>query len=372
MKTLLCLLALGACVQLTYATPPSSVEVRSFGRTPDGQSVELYFLTNAHGLRASVATYGATVINLIVPDRHGRMADVALGFDTLEPYFTQSPYFGATIGRYGNRIGRGGFSLDGKAYHLAINNPPSSLHGGRIGFDKKVWRAAVVSTDQPAVRFSLVSPDGEEGYPGTLHVEVTYTLTNADELRIEYGATTDKPTVVNLTHHTYFNLGGEGSGSAMGEELQIDADRYTPFDADQLPTGDIRPVDGSVVDFRKPVPIGTKLPVQEPGANPLRFNENFVLNGDGAAGPRHAAELYDPGSGRAMEVLTTEPGLQFYTGNYLDDLEGKGGKIYGPLSAVCLETQHFPDSPNQPNFPSTRLEPGATYRSMTLYRFFVR
>jgi aldose 1-epimerase len=334
----------------------AKVEKSSYGTTKEGAVVDLYTLTNRHGVVAKVITYGALLTELRVPDKQGKLADVVLGFRDLAKYEGEHPYFGATIGRVGNRIAKGRFTLNGKTYTLATNNGVNHLHGGVRGFDKRVWKADMVQVpDGAAVRFSYVSPDGEEGYPGTLTASVTYTLNDRNELRLDYIATTDKATPVNLTHHSYFNLAGEGS-------------RYTPVDAGLIPTGQIAPVAGTVMDFRKPTAIGARI-AKVPGAAPGGYDHNYALdNQTGTLAP--AAVVYDPSSGRVMEVLTTEPGIQFYTGNFLDGtLVGKAGVAYKQHFGVCLETQHYPDSVNHANFPSTILEPGKTYRTTTTYRF---
>jgi len=317
-----------------------------------------------------LTNYGATVTAIRVPDRNGKVADVALGYDSLEGYVNalDRPYFGAIVGRYGNRIAKGRFHLDGKTYTLAKNNGENHLHGGNMGFDKVIWNAKVLSPR--SIRFSLLSKDGEEGYPGNLSVRVTYTLENDNALRIDYTATTDKATPVNLTNHTYFNLAGEGSPTILNHELMIAADAFTPVDKGLIPTGEIRNVTGTPFDFRKPKPIGRDIGKSDRQlAYGLGYDHNWVLNerpGENAL----AATLYEPQSGRVLEVFTDEPGLQFYCGNFLDGrLRGKSGKPYLHRSALCLETQHFPDSPNHPAFPSTILRPGQTYKTTTVYRF---
>lgn len=326
------------------------VERARFGETADGVPVELYTLTTRGfgSMQARVMTYGATLTQLVVPDRQGNLANVVLGFDSLKPYLGPHPYFGATIGRCANRIARGRFTLDGVACQLAINDPPNHLHGGVLGFDRVVWNAA--ATDA-GVRFSYQSPDGEEGYPGNLSVSVTYALTDRNELVLSYVATTDKATPVNLTHHSYFNLAGAGEGTVLDHELQLLADHFTPVDDTQIPTGEIRAVAGGPMDFRDPVAVGAHIRDLAGG-----YDHNYVLNSkDGSLGL--AAVLREPRTGRRMEVLTTEPGIQLYTANAL----GHAG--------LCLETQHFPDAVNQPDFPSTILEAGQTYRQETIYRF---
>jgi aldose 1-epimerase len=357
------------------AGPPAkaraSVTRAPFGRTPDGRAVDVVVLTNARGLEMRAITYGGAIVSLRVPDREGRLGDVVLGHDRLEGYLTASPYFGCIVGRYANRIARGLFTLDGHAYRLATNDGPNHLHGGNRGFDKVVWQAETFEgPDGAGVVFSYASPDGEEGYPGRLAARVTYTLTDRDELAFEYSATTDKPTPVNLSQHSYFNLAGEGKGDVLGHLLTIHADRYTPVDATLIPTGALAPVEGTPFDFRKPTAIGARIG-DEHGqlVHGGGYDHNFVLNRQGR-GLAPAARLAEPTTGRVMEVLTTEPGLQFYSGNFLDgSIRGKSGRAYGHRSGLCLETQHFPDSPNQPWFPSTILRPGGEYRSKTVLAF---
>ncbi|MCX6553162.1 MAG: galactose mutarotase, partial [Acidobacteria bacterium] len=322
-----------------------------------------------NGMVAKVITYGALLTELIVPDRAGAMADVVLGFKTLDKYEGEHPYFGATVGRVGNRIAKGKFKLAGQEYTLATNNGPNHLHGGVKGFDKRVWRAQTVpATDGVAVKFTYVSPDREEGYPGTLTASVTYTLTNRNELRLDYVATSDKPTLVNLTHHSYFNLAGEGHGDILGHELMIMADRFTPVDDTLIPTGEIATVRGTVMDFNRFTSIGARID-QVPGAAPGGYDHNYVLSHGGGV-LAMSATVREPGSGRVMDVLTTEPAVQFYTGNFLDgSLSGKAGVAYQKHYGFCLETQHFPDAINHPNFPSIVLQPDRTYKSTTVYRF---
>jgi aldose 1-epimerase len=350
---------------------PDSVTAKPFGKTAGGKNVQLYTLTNGSGMQVAIATYGGTVIKLLAPDRAGRLGDVALGFGAIEPYFTKSPYFGALIGRYGNRIAKGRFTLDGKTYQLAKNNGPNTLHGGLKGFDKQLWTAEVLSLNPPAVRFSRLSPDGEEHFPGDLKVSVTYTLTDRDELRIQYAAQTDRATVINLTNHTYFNLAGAGNGSILGHQIRIHASRFTPVDSTLIPTGEIKEVAGTPMDLRKWTTIGAN--IQAVGGKPVGYDHNYVLDRCPVVRPCLAAEVWDPASGRLMKVYTDQPGVQFYTGNFLDGtLKGKGGKVYHQHDAFCLETQHFPDSPNEPKFPSTVLRPGAIFRSTTVYKFSVK
>jgi aldose 1-epimerase len=318
-------------------------------------------------MEVGITNYGAIVTSIRVPDRSGAFADVVLGFDSLEGYLGKHPYFGAVVGRYGNRIAKGRFSLNGVEYTLARNNGENALHGGLKGFDKQVWTGREVPG---GVELQYVSKDGEEGYPGTLTATVKYTLTPENELKIEYLAVTDKPTVVNLTSHSYFNLAGEGQGDILGHQVTIHADRFTPVDAGLIPTGELRPVEGTPFDFRKPAAIGARIDqADEQLKRGGGYDHNFVLNSGGGA-PAMAVRVVEPISGRVMEVLTDQPGVQFYTGNFLDGtIKGKGGKVYRRRYGFCLETQHFPDSPNQPAFPSVVLQPGEPMRSTTIYRF---
>jgi aldose 1-epimerase len=340
----------------------------AFGKTADGTPVDLFVLTNKHGVKAKIITYGTIVTELQVPDKAGKLTDVVLGFDDLESYLKPHPFFGATAGRYANRIAKGKFTLEGKEYKLATNNGPNHLHGGVKGFDKVVWKAeSNEAKDGPSVRMTYRSPDGEEGYPGNLDASVTYTLTDANELRVDFAATTDKPTPVNLAHHGYFNLSGHSAGDILGHEIMINADRYTPVDDGLIPTGKIEPVKGTPLDFTTMTPIGKR--IGELKNDPQGYDHNFVLNrkGDGLV---LAAKVRDPKSGRILEVLTTEPGVQFYTGNFLDGSnKGKGGVVYRKHAGFCLEAQHFPDSPNHPEFPSTILKPGEKYSQTTIYKF---
>jgi aldose 1-epimerase len=349
--------------------PKAGVAKSDFGKTEDGTAVELYTLTNNRGSVAKITTYGGIVTHLVVPDRNGKPGDVVLGFDTLEPYLKGHPYFGAITGRVANRVAKGKFTLDGKAYTLATNNGPNSLHGGVKGFDKRVWKAtAKRSNVGPALALTYRSPDGEEGYPGNLDVTVTYTLTHGDVLRIEYSAKTDKATPVNLTNHSYFNLAG--GGAITGHELTLAAKNYTPVDDTLIPTGQIAPVAGTPLDFTTPTLIGSR--ISQVGGDPKGYDHNYVL--DGKAGTlRFGARAYEPISGRVLEMYTTEPGVQLYTGNFLDGtLTGKGGTVYKQHTGFCLEAQHYPDSPNQPKFPSVILKPGDTYKQTTEYRFSVK
>jgi len=354
------------------AGAPPAVSRASFGTMPDQTPVEVFTLTNAHGLEVRAITYGGIITSIRTPDRAGRLDDIVLGFDRLDDYRERSPYFGAIIGRYGNRIARGRFTLGGHAYTLATNDGPNHLHGGLKGFDKAVWHAEPFEKGGDAgVVFTHVSPAGDEGYPGRLNVRVTYTLTAHDELVIDYEATTDRPTPVNLTNHSYFNLAG-GGRDVLGHELAIDADRFTPIDATLIPTGELAPVAGTPFDFRTPMAIGAR--IDQPNdqlANGKGYDHNWVLNRTGA-GLQHAARVVEPTTGRTLDVATTEPGIQFYSGNFLDGtLKGTNGHVYGRRFGFCLETQHFPDSPNHANFPSTILRPGQTYRSKTVFTFGV-
>lgn len=375
LKLILVMCSLACCASAASDAPTR----KSFGRLPDGRETHLYTLRGEKGFQVEIADYGGTVVRLLAPDRNGKLADVVLGFSSVEPYPTQSPYFGALIGRVGNRIAHGKFTLDGKTYSLAKNNSPGdigcSLHGGLVGFDKVIWQAEETKVDgRPALRLRYTSRDGEEGFPGELKTEVVYSLTADNGLRIDYWATTDKPTPVNLTNHTYFNLRGEGQGTILDHELTIHASHYTPVDAGLIPTGEIAPVAGTPFDFTSPHQIGKRIKQRDPQlAFGNGYDHNFVLDATTGGDLVSAATVYEPKSGRVLEVLTTEPGLQFYCGNFLDGkLTGKAGKPYAFRDAFCLETQHFPDSVNQPAFPPTILRPGKTYRSSTVYRFSTR
>jgi len=342
-----------------------------FGTTKDGTAVERYVLTNAHGMEVDIITWGAIVQRIVVPDRKGTPADVVLGFDTIAGYLGEHPYFGAIVGRYGNRIANATFTLGGRKYTLAANNGPNSLHGGLKGFDKHVWKARpLTSPAGPAVELTYVSPADEEGYPATLTAKVTYTVTEANELRIDYNLSSDAETVANVTNHSYFNLAGQGTGDVLAHVVRIQADRFTPVNATLIPTGELRPVQGTPFDFRAPTAIGTRIDAKdEQIAYGKGYDHNWVL--DGHMGTlRPAVQVTEPTSGRVLEVSTTEPGVQFYTGNFLDGtITGKGGAVYRNRFGLCLETQHFPDSPNQPSFPSTVIVPGHPYTSTTVYRF---
>ncbi len=339
--------------------------------TVDAKDVDLYVLTNANGMVAKVMNYGATLTELDTPDRNGKFDDVVLGFENLGGYLQKEPYFGAVVGRVGNRIAKGRFTLNGTTYQLATNDGPNHLHGGIKGFDKVVWDARVVSDGKnPAVEFAYRSRDGEEGYPGNCTVKVTYALSDSNELSLSYVVTTDMDTPVNVTNHSYFNLAGAENGGVLDHVLQISADRYTPVDATLIPTGELRAVAGTPMDFRQPTRIGER--IAQAGGNPVGYDHNYVLNSGG--GPlAQAATVFEPKSGRVMDVLTTEPGVQFYSGNFLDGtLTGKKGVIYRQYAALALETQHFPDSVNQPGFPSYVLKAGQTYTSQTVLRFSAR
>jgi aldose 1-epimerase len=336
--------------------------------------VEVFTLTNARGLELRAATYGGIIVSLSVPDRDGRVTDIVLGHDSLEQYISDSSYFGALVGRFANRIANARFTVDGKTYRLIANDGPNHLHGGRIGFDRVVWRAAPFRTERTAgVVLGYTSPDGEEGYPGNLDARVTYTLTDRNELVVDYLATTDKTTPINLTQHSCFNLAGEGAGDdVLGHLLWINADLMTPVDETLIPTGRVAPVAGGPFDFRSPTVIGSRIASDDEQLRRGRgYDHNFVLN-RGAAELVHAARVVEPRSGRTLEVHTTEPGLHFYSGNFLDErVIGKAGRAYRHRAGLCLETQHYPDSPNQPGFPSTLLRPGAEYRSQTVFAFGV-
>jgi len=351
------------------AAMTSSAEVKKapFGKLPDGKEVDIYTLSNAKGMTVKIMNYGAIITEIHVPDKSGKTVDVALGFDDLQGYLDGHPYFGAIVGRVANRIGKGTFTLDGTTYKLATNNGPNALHGGKVGFDKKLWQAAIVNGKEPSVSFTYISPDMEEGYPGTLGVTVIYTLTDDNALRVDYRATTGKATPVNLTQHSYFNLAGHDAGDILAHEIMIAADEYTPSDATLLPTGKIESVKGTPLDFTKSTAIGQR--IKDIKADPAGYDHNFVLR-VGKESPYLAAVVKDPKSGRVMKVMTSEPGVQFYTGNFLDGKnKGKGGAVYKQYGGFCLEAQHYPDSVNQPKFPTVILKPGETYRQTTIYQF---
>ncbi|HYW42292.1 MAG TPA: aldose epimerase family protein [Bryobacteraceae bacterium] len=364
------------CVCLAQAPRKgtSNVKKQAYGKMPDGKPVELYTLANSNGMEAGIITYGGAVVSLTAPDRAGKYGDVVLGMSDLAGYLQKPPFFGALIGRYGNRIGHAQFKLAGKTYTLPKNDGDNTLHGGPEGFDKRVWKAGEVkSADGPSLGLAYVSQDGEMGFPGKLSAKVVYTLTDKNELKIDYTATTDKDTVVNLTNHSYFNLAGQGEGDILQHQVMINADRFTPVDAGLIPTGELRPVKGTPFDFTTATAIGARIAQSDDQLQKGKgYDHNWVLN-KANSGLTKAAEVSESKTGRVMEVWTTEPGLQFYTGNFLDGtFHGKGGKAYALRSAFCMETQHYPDSPNQPGFPSTELKPGATYHTTTIYRFSAR
>ncbi len=344
----------------------------SFGKTADGTEVFLYTLKNRAGMEAKITNYGGLVVSLRVADRNGKLDDVVLGYDSLAGYLKETPYFGALIGRYGNRIRNGKFTLEGKEFVLAANNGPNHLHGGLKGFDKVVWTAEqVAAKDGPSLVLTYVSKDGDEGYPGTLTVKAVYTVTEANELTVEFTATTDKPTIVNLTHHSYFNLAGDNQDSTiLNHVVMIDADRFTPTDSTLIPTGELKDVSGTPMDFRTPTAIGARINADDVQLKRAGgYDHNWVLNNTGK-GMRLIARVTEPTTGRILEVLSAEPGLQFYTGNFLDGtIKGKYGRTYVHRYALCLEPQHFPDSPNQPAFPPVVLRPGTTYTNRIVYAF---
>ena len=335
----------------------------SFGQTRDGLPVDAFILENAKGVKVKVINYGAAIVSVLAPDRSGLMTDVVLGFDSMEGYQgDNNPHIGCCCGRYANRIANGRFTLDGVEYQLAINNGPNSLHGGLIGFDKKVWDAEVTGD---SVRMSLISEDGDEGYPGTLRVELVYSLNSDSELRIDYNATTDRKTVINLTNHSYFNLAG--SGTVRNHVIRINADVYTVVNENMIPTGELQSVAGTEMDLRIPTPISRNIDAVEG----LGYDHNYCINQAAEGELTLAAQVTEPESGRKLECWTTEPGIQFYTGNFLNGVAGKSGAYYNKQEGFCLETQHYPDSPNQPGFPSTVLEPGQTYTQTCIYKFAV-
>ncbi len=356
---------------MSSAETSAGIKKTVFGNMPDGQAIDLYTLTNRHGMQAAITNYGGAIVRLITPDRNGHMDDVVLGFENLGGYLQTEPYLGALIGRYGNRVGHAQFELDGVTYHLAKNDGDNTLHGGLKGFDKRVWKARDASLNGvPALELKYLSKDGEESFPGNLSATVVYTLSDDNELKIDYSATTDKDTVLNLTNHSYFNLAGQGNGDILKDQIMINADTFTPVDAGLIPTGELKSVAGTPFDFRKSGVIGAHInDADEQLKLGKGYDHNFVINRTGP-GLVVAARVTEPTSGRVMEVLTTQPGVQFYTGNFLDGtLHGKGGKVYKQRYALCLETQHFPDSPNKPSFPTTELKPGQTYKQTTVYRF---
>lgn len=374
----LLLVILLAC---TFATWSVAAEVKStmkkqpFGKLSDGREVDLYTLRNKKGMEVTITNFGGIVVSLKVPDRAGKIEDVVLGYDSLDGYLTNKAFFGATIGRYGNRIGHATFTLEGKTYTLPKNDGDNTLHGGPEGFNKQLWTPRDVSSQRgPALELTYLSKDGEEGFPGDLSAKVVFTLTDANELMIDYSATTDRDTVVNLTNHSYFNLAGQGNGDILQHILKIQGDKITAVDAALIPTGELRPVVGTPFDFTKPTPIGERINQEDPQIKIGKgYDHNWVLTSGGGSVPALVAEAYDPSHGRVLQVLSTEPGLQFYSGNFLDGtIQGKSGTIYKHRYGFCLETQHFPDSPNHPTFPSTELKPGKTYATTTIFKFSTR
>ncbi len=380
LKKSLSLIVLGAVITLPgvisgegkVRLKKATLTRESFGKA-EGQDIDLYTLTNAHGLEARITNYGGVLVSLKVPDKNGKFDDVVLGYDKLDDYVQTRRYLGALIGRYGNRIAKGRFTLNGVEYKLAVNNGENHLHGGLKGFDKVIWKAKPLPVkDGVALELTYLSRDGEEGYPGNLSVRVVYTLSDKDELRLDYSATTDKETVINLTNHSYFNLAGQGNGTILNHRLMVAASRYTPVDAGLIPTGDLASVAGTPFDFMKLTAIGDRIDQDNEQLKLGKgYDHNFVL--DGPRGQlRQAARVVEPSTGRSMDIWTTEPGIQLYTGNYLDGFSGKGGKVYNQRFAFCLETQHFPDSPNKSSFPSTVLKPSQRYQTTTIYKFGVQ
>ncbi len=379
MHTPLTLASLGLSIMMATLSAQAAgltSERSSFGSLPDGTAIEKYTLRNSHGMQATIITYGGILQSLLVPDKHGKAADVVLGFDDLKGYQANpTVYFGATIGRYGNRLAEGRFSLDGKAFQIPTNDGPNALHGGTQGFDKHVWKAQPAKTgDSVGVTLTYVSADGEMGFPGTLNTQVTYSLNDKNELRIDYHATTDKPTVLNLTNHSYFNLAGAGEGDILQQVATVHGAHYTPVTAKLIPTGELAPVAGTPMDFLKPTAFGAHIKDDHPQlkfAEPKQggFDFNWVLDTKGDV-KKLATQVADPASGRVLEFYTTEPGVQLYTANFLDgSIHGKGGKVYPHWGAFTLEAQHYPDSPNQAAFPTTRLDPGKAYTQTTVFKF---
>jgi aldose 1-epimerase len=368
----LCGACLFGCASATSPESKSPLSRQPFGKTKEGTPVDLFTLRNSQGAEAKISNYGGIVVSLKVPDRNGKMGDVVLGYDHLEGYLKETPYFGALVGRYGNRIAKGKFTLSGQQYTLATNNGPNALHGGLKGFDKVVWEPKILATPSgTALELHYVSKDGEEGYPGNLSVTAVYTLTDDNALKLEYTATTDKETVLNLTHHSYFNLAGKGD--ILKHEVMINADKFTPVDANLIPTGELRPVEGTPLDFRKPTAIGSRINQDDEQLKlGSGYDHNFIINKpSGELGL--CARVYDYSSGRVLEVSSTEPGIQFYTGNFLSgSIKGKGGWVYQKRNAFCMEPQHYPDSPNHPEFPTTVLKPGQTFKSTIIYKLSVR
>lgn len=371
MKQLTFTLMIAALLALTIqAQKKAMITKQPFGKTTDGTPVDIYTLTNAKGMEARIMTYGGIVVSLKTPDRNGKFDDVELGFDSLDPYLKGHPFFGALVGRYGNRIAKGKFTIDSKEYKLLVNNGENHLHGGKLGFDKRVWKAKEgKSAEGLTLELKYTSADMEEGYPGKLDVTVVYTLTNDNGLKIAYTAKTDKPTHVNMTNHSYFNLAGEGNGDILNHEMMINADRSTKVDKGLIPTGELANIKGTALDFTAPMKIGARIDSSEEQMQIGQgYDHNYVINGGGKS-LTLAARVSEPTSGRVMEVWTDQPGVQLYTGNHVNVAAGKGGKPYGKRSGFCLETQHFPDTPNKPEFPTTLLKPGETYRTTTIYKF---
>jgi len=375
-RTLLCALILIGGLSLASSLSSQgmrgTIKKESFGKTTGGEQIDLYTLSNKKGMEVAITNFGATVVTLKVPDRAGKATDIVLGYDTLDGYEKGTSYFGATVGRYGNRIAGGKFSIDGKTYTLPKNNGENTLHGGIVGFNKKVWKAReIAAKGGESLEMTYLSADGEEGFPGNLSAKVVFTLpADRNELKIDYTATTDKDTVLNLTNHSYFNLAGEGNGDILDHVMTLHAKQFTPVDKGLIPTGELKNVAGTPMDFNNATAIGKRInESDEQLVFGKGYDHNWVLTWAGGSELSIAAEAYDPKSGRRVEVLTTEPGVQFYSGNFLDGAKGKGNKPYPQRAAFCLETQHFPDSPNHPNFPSTQLKPNAVFHSETVFRF---
>jgi aldose 1-epimerase len=364
-----------ATCSLGSAEAKKTMKREPFGKTEDGQQVDLYTLTNKSGMEAAITNFGGIVVSLKTPDRNGKLDDVVLGYGQLDGYLTNKAFFGALIGRYANRIAHGKFTLDGVSYSTPKNDGDNTLHGGTQGFNKRVWTVKDVSgAHGQALELTYLSKDGEEGFPGKLSAKVVYTLSDQNELRIDYSATTDKDTVVNLTNHSYFNLAGQGNGDILGHELMIRADRFTPVDATLIPTGELKPVKGTPFDFTKSTAIGARINQDDEQLKVGKgYDHNWVLNSGGKGAVSLAAEAYEPKTGRVLQILTDQPGIQFYSGNFLDGtIQGKGGKVYNLRNGFCLETQHYPDSPNQPAFPSAVLKPGQHYKTTTIFKFLSR
>jgi aldose 1-epimerase len=378
-KTMFAILAIAlagaviAAAQQKTETKPG-LKMESFGKTADGQDVQLFTLTNKNGVEARIMNFGGIVVSLKTPDRKGELADIVLGYDNVKGYEGDTAFFGALIGRYGNRIAKGQFTLNGKTYQIPLNDGPNALHGGPNAFNKKVWTAKDISTHStPMLQLTYLSKDGENGFPGNLNVQVTYSLTSNNELRIDYAATTDKDTVLNLTNHSYFNLKGEGQGDILQHEVRLNANKFTPVDATLIPTGELKNVQATPFDFRKSTAVGARINEDDQQLKyGWGYDHNWVLNGMGAGQLVIAARVHEATTGRVLEVLTDQPGVQFYTGNHMDGtIRGKGGKVYPKRGGLCLETQHYPDSPNHPAFPSTELKPGQKFHSTTIYKFGV-